>query len=40
MKTFSAPPATQNANLEPLVEGAAISPAALHAKVRRAGFVK
>jgi len=30
-----APPASHNANLEPLVEGPAISLAGLHAKVRR-----
>ena len=37
----SAPPASRNANLEPLVEGAAISLAApRHTKVRREGYVK
>ncbi|HEY3941433.1 MAG TPA: hypothetical protein VGL60_03020 [Acidimicrobiales bacterium] len=34
-----APPASQNANLEALVEGAAISLAARHAKVRREGYL-
>ncbi|MGH9101797.1 MAG: hypothetical protein ACRDYD_02260 [Acidimicrobiales bacterium] len=33
-----APPASQNANLEPLIEGPAISLAARHTKVRRAGY--
>ena len=33
-----APPASQNANLEPLVEGPAISLAARHRKARRAGY--
>ena len=40
MKTLVAdvaPPASHNANLEPLVEGPAISLAGRHAKVRRAG---
>ena len=36
----SAPPASQNANLEPLVEGPAISLAARHTKVRREGYAK
>ncbi|MHB8497715.1 MAG: hypothetical protein ACYDES_06915 [Acidimicrobiales bacterium] len=36
----SAPPASHNANLEPLVEGLAISLAARHAKVRREGYAK
>lgn len=35
-----APPASQNANLAPLVEGQAISLAARHAKVRREGYTK
>jgi len=35
-----APPASRNANLEPLVEGPAITLAARHAKVRREGYVK
>ncbi len=37
---FTAPPASHNANLEPLIEGPAISLAARHAKVRREGYVK
>jgi hypothetical protein len=37
---WSAPPASHNANLKPLVEGPAITLAARHAKVRRAGYVK
>ena len=36
----SRPPASQNANLAPLVEGQAISLAARHAKVRREGYAK
>jgi len=32
------PPASHNANLEPLVEGPAISLAARHTKARRAGY--
>ena len=35
-----APPASQNANLEPLVEAPAISLAARYAKVRREGYAK
>jgi hypothetical protein len=35
-----APPASQNANLEPLIEGPAISLAARHAKVRRDGYAR
>ena len=35
-----APPATQNANLDPLVEGPAISLATRHAKVRREGHLE
>ena len=35
---WSAPPAPQNANLAPVVEGPAISLAARHAKVRRDGY--
>jgi hypothetical protein len=31
-------PASQNANLEPLIEGPAISLSDLHTKVRRAGY--
>ncbi len=33
-----APPASHNANLEPLVEGPTISLAARHTKARRAGY--
>jgi len=33
-----APPASQNANLEPLIAGPAISLAARHTKVRRDGY--
>ncbi|MHB1821285.1 MAG: hypothetical protein ACYCTL_01710 [Acidimicrobiales bacterium] len=43
MKTLvaeMAPPASHNANLEPLVEGPAISLAAAHAKVRREGYAR
>ncbi len=36
--TRSVHPASQNANLEPLVEGPAISLAARYAKARRAGY--
>ncbi|MGH9108431.1 MAG: hypothetical protein ACRDY3_03020 [Acidimicrobiales bacterium] len=36
----SAPPASQNANLDPVVEGPAISLTGLHAKVRRDGYTK
>ncbi|MDA8358441.1 MAG: hypothetical protein M0Z95_19615 [Actinomycetota bacterium] len=36
----SAPPTSQNANLEPLVEAPAISLAARYAKVRREGYAK
>ena len=36
----SAPPASHNANLVPLVEGPAISLAARRAKVRRAGYAR
>ena len=35
-----APPASQNANYEPVVEGPAITLAARHAKVRREGYAK
>ena len=35
-----APPASQNANLEPLVEAPAISLAAPHTKVRREGYAR
>ena len=35
-----APPTSQNANLEPLVEAPAISLAARYAKVRREGYAK
>ncbi len=35
---WSAPPASQNANLLPLIEAPAISLAARHTKVRRAGY--
>jgi hypothetical protein len=31
---------SHNANLEPVIEGPAISLAAVHAKVRRAGYAK
>ncbi|MDA8357767.1 MAG: hypothetical protein M0Z95_16085, partial [Actinomycetota bacterium] len=37
---WSAHLASQNANLGPVVEGPAISLPALHAKVRREGYVK
>jgi len=33
-------PASHNANLEPLVEGLAITLAARHTKVRREGYIK
>jgi hypothetical protein len=35
-----APPASHNANLDPVVEGPAISLAARHVKVRREGYAK
>ncbi|MDA8070488.1 MAG: hypothetical protein M0Z40_15915 [Actinomycetota bacterium] len=38
--TGAAPLASQNANLEPLVEGAAINLATRHAKVRRERYAK
>jgi len=38
--TGSALPASHNANLEPVIQGPAITMAARHAKVRREGYVK
>jgi hypothetical protein len=35
-----APPASHNANYEPVVEGPTITLAARHAKVRREGYAK
>jgi len=40
VKTSLAPPASHNANLEPLVEEPAFSLAARHAKVRRDGCAR
>ena len=39
-KDWSAPSASQNANLEPLVEGSAIRLAVPHTKVRREGYLR